>query len=106
MGQDEVATLRALKAHRRELVDPTIARHHGRIVPAVSLRKGWLEVLLLASRGYRTGLSRAAKSYWAVLGQKWRSVVRYKHVSFGSSAGVASSKPGICFWPLNDYPRR
>ena len=32
MGQDEVATLRALKAHRRELVDPTIARHHGRIV--------------------------------------------------------------------------
>src|SRR4051812_5520916 len=32
MGQDEVTTLRALKAHRRELVDPTIARHHGRIV--------------------------------------------------------------------------
>src|SRR5258707_4408473 len=32
MGQDEVATLRALKAHRRELVDPTIAKHHGRIV--------------------------------------------------------------------------
>jgi len=47
-----------------------------------------------------------AKSYWAALGQKWRSVVRYKHVSFGSSAGVASSKPGSCFWPLNDYPRR
>jgi adenylate cyclase len=32
MGQDEGATLRVLKAHRRELVDPTIARHHGRIV--------------------------------------------------------------------------
>src|SRR5262249_3192246 len=32
MGQDEVATLRALKAHRRELVDPAIAKHHGRIV--------------------------------------------------------------------------
>ena len=32
MGRDEVATLRALKAHRRELVDPNIARHHGRIV--------------------------------------------------------------------------
>jgi len=32
MGQDEVATHRALKAHRRELVDPTITRHHGRIV--------------------------------------------------------------------------
>jgi class 3 adenylate cyclase/pimeloyl-ACP methyl ester carboxylesterase len=32
MGQDEVATLNALKAHRRELVDPTIAMHRGRIV--------------------------------------------------------------------------
>ncbi len=32
MGSDEVATLRALKMHRRELVDPSIARHHGRIV--------------------------------------------------------------------------
>jgi adenylate cyclase len=32
MGQDEVGTLRALKSHRRELVDPTIARDHGRIV--------------------------------------------------------------------------
>src|SRR3979490_451296 len=32
MGQDEVATLRALKAHRRELVDPTITTHHGGIV--------------------------------------------------------------------------
>jgi class 3 adenylate cyclase/pimeloyl-ACP methyl ester carboxylesterase len=32
MGQDEVGTLRALQAHRRELVDPTITRHHGRIV--------------------------------------------------------------------------
>ena len=32
MGDDEVGTLRALKAHRRELVDPTIAAHHGRIV--------------------------------------------------------------------------
>jgi len=32
MSYDEVATLRALKAHRRELVDPNIARHHGRIV--------------------------------------------------------------------------
>jgi len=32
MGVDEVATLRALQAHRKELVDPTIAAHHGRIV--------------------------------------------------------------------------
>jgi len=32
MGADEVGTLEALKAHRREVVDPAIAAHHGRIV--------------------------------------------------------------------------
>jgi adenylate cyclase len=32
MGSDEEGTLTRLKAHRRELVDPKIAEHHGRIV--------------------------------------------------------------------------
>lgn len=32
MGADEVGTLRALRAHRQELIDPTIAAHRGRIV--------------------------------------------------------------------------
>ncbi|WP_198031117.1 adenylate/guanylate cyclase domain-containing protein [Bradyrhizobium sp. th.b2] len=32
MGADEVGTLAALKAHRREVVDPAIAQYHGRIV--------------------------------------------------------------------------
>jgi len=32
MGADEVGTLDALKAHRRDFIDPTIAEHHGRIV--------------------------------------------------------------------------
>jgi adenylate cyclase len=32
MGVDEVGTLEALKAHRREVVDPAIADHNGRIV--------------------------------------------------------------------------
>ena len=32
MGADEVGTLAALKACRREIVDPAIAAHHGRIV--------------------------------------------------------------------------
>jgi adenylate cyclase len=32
MGANEVGTLAALKAHRREIVDPTIAAHKGRIV--------------------------------------------------------------------------
>ena len=32
MGADEVGTLNKLKAHRRVLIDPAIAGHHGRIV--------------------------------------------------------------------------
>src|ERR1700687_2113227 len=32
MGADEVGTLAALKSHRREVVDPAIAAHNGRIV--------------------------------------------------------------------------
>ena len=32
MGADEEGTLNRLKAHRRELVDPKITEHHGRIV--------------------------------------------------------------------------
>ena len=32
MGHDESGTLAALKAHRRELIDPKIAEHEGRIV--------------------------------------------------------------------------
>jgi adenylate cyclase len=32
MGADEVGTLRALKAIRRELTDPSVAAHHGRVV--------------------------------------------------------------------------
>jgi class 3 adenylate cyclase/pimeloyl-ACP methyl ester carboxylesterase len=32
MGIDEIGTLARLKAHRRELVDPAVAAHHGRIV--------------------------------------------------------------------------
>lgn len=31
-GRDESGTLAALKAHRRELIDPKIAEHRGRIV--------------------------------------------------------------------------
>ena len=32
MGEDEAATLVALKAHREELIDPSVSEHHGRIV--------------------------------------------------------------------------
>src|SRR3954452_10206562 len=32
MGADEMGTLTSLKAHRRELIDTSIAEHHGRIV--------------------------------------------------------------------------
>lgn len=32
MGDDEVGTLAEVRSHRKELVDPKIAEHHGRIV--------------------------------------------------------------------------
>src|SRR5215475_3501585 len=32
MGLDEEGTLQALKSHRKAIVDPTIAAHHGRVV--------------------------------------------------------------------------
>ena len=32
MGDDEESTLAALKAHRKEFIDPALAEHHGRIV--------------------------------------------------------------------------
>jgi len=32
MGRDEMATIQRQKRHRQELIDPTIAEHHGRIV--------------------------------------------------------------------------
>jgi adenylate cyclase len=32
MGTDEEGTLARLKAHRRELLDPKVAEHHGRLV--------------------------------------------------------------------------
>jgi len=32
MGEDEEGTLARLKAHRRELIDPKIAEHRGRLV--------------------------------------------------------------------------
>jgi class 3 adenylate cyclase len=35
MEADEVGVLGELQAHRRELIDPTIAEHHGRIVKLI-----------------------------------------------------------------------
>src|ERR1700754_2839497 len=40
MGADEVGTLAALKAHRREVVDLAIAQHHGRIVKTTGASRG------------------------------------------------------------------
>jgi adenylate cyclase len=36
MGADEEGTLEGLKAHRRELIDPNIREHRGRIVKTTS----------------------------------------------------------------------
>jgi adenylate cyclase len=36
MGEDEERTLSRLRTHRRELIDPKITEHHGRIVKTTS----------------------------------------------------------------------
>jgi adenylate cyclase len=36
MGVDDVRTLYALSGHRRDLIDPTIAGHRGRIIKTTS----------------------------------------------------------------------
>src|SRR5258707_3931714 len=41
MGADEEGTLERLKALRRELVDPKIAEHHGRIVKTTGTACWW-----------------------------------------------------------------
>ena len=38
MGEDESRTLAALKAHRRELIDPKISEYGGRIVKTMGER--------------------------------------------------------------------
>jgi adenylate cyclase len=51
MGEDEEGTLERLKALRRELLDPTIAEHHGRIVKTtgdgLAGGKSWLKSLTM-----------------------------------------------------------
>jgi class 3 adenylate cyclase len=42
IGVDEEGTLAALKSHRRELIDPLIDQHRGRIVKTTGDLKGWL----------------------------------------------------------------
>jgi hypothetical protein len=39
MGVDESGALAVLKAHRREILDPAIASHHGRIDVALGIIK-------------------------------------------------------------------
>jgi adenylate cyclase len=41
MAADEVGTLTALKAHRREVVDPAIGAYHGRIVKTTGDAACW-----------------------------------------------------------------
>ena len=73
MGADEEGTLERLKALRRELVDPKIVEHHGRIVKTTgdgmlvefasivdavravrrrAFSTGWITALAVANRGF------------------------------------------------------
>jgi hypothetical protein len=71
MGADEEGTLERLKALRRELVDPKIAEHHGRIVKTAS--------------DDLTPVSSIAR--------KFLPVGRCR----GSASSTAARAPGLCF---------
>src|SRR6266478_8376058 len=82
MGADEEGTLERLKAHRRELVDPKVREHRGRIVKTTGdgmlvefSRRHWRNRAASASRewcatrsatssptGSRTSASRASRT--------------------------------------------
>ncbi len=61
MGEDEAGTLAQLKAHRKDLIDPKIAEHHGRIV---KLMRDGAPVQYAAAIGCNLQIAEGAVSLW------------------------------------------
>jgi len=106
MGADEVGTLRALRAHRGELIDPTIAARHGRIVKttgdgllaefpsaveavacAITIQRG------LASRNANTA---EAKRLTFRVGINIGDIIIEANDIFGDGVNVAARLEGLC----------
>jgi adenylate cyclase len=106
MSADEVGTLRALRAHRGELIDPTIAARHGRIVKttgdgllaefpsaveavacAIKIQRG------LASRNANTA---EAKRLTFRVGINIGDIIIEANDIFGDGVNVAARLEGLC----------
>jgi hypothetical protein len=74
MGGDEAGTLAALKTHRRELIDPKIAEHQGRIVKTTDDIFG-------------DGVNVAAR--------KHRRAWRHLHLVFGPRSGPGQARTPV-----------
>ena len=51
MGVDEAGTLAAFKAHRREVIDPLVTKHRGRLVSAAGDGEDYELLFAVASTG-------------------------------------------------------
>ena len=63
MSVDEEGTLRQLKAHRRELVDPKIAEHRGRIVKTTGALCGASSSRHSVQAGWRLGRKKEGSNH-------------------------------------------
>src|SRR5687768_8758780 len=79
MGRDESGTLAALKAFRREPVDPSIAAHRGRIVKTPAMGCCW------TSQAWSMPCA-----VWSSCRQRWqRRALRYRKLGGSPSASAS-----------------
>jgi adenylate cyclase len=81
MGNDEEGTLAALKSYRRELIDPKVAEHHGRIVNTA----GDGELIEFASA---VDAVRCAMEIQSVMGERNASIPEDRRLEFRMGINV------------------
>jgi class 3 adenylate cyclase len=106
MGADEVGTLSALKEHRRDRIDPTIARHNGRIfkatgdgllvefasiVDAVGCAVAIQRTMLAFNQGIRTGRQIVLR-----IGINVGDIIIDGAVIFGDGVNIAARLEALC----------
>ncbi len=108
MGADEEGTLAQLKAHRRELIDPKITEHRGRIVKTtgdgmlVEFAAWWMPyaVLSRSSAGWPTRVSRSGLFVQRLAGPRKPGVQTYSSsepCTRVASNSVTTVTPGTGF---------
>jgi hypothetical protein len=111
VGVDEEGTLAALKAYRRELIDPKIAEHRGRIVKTTG--DGALVEFASAVDAVRCAMEiqRAMAGRNAATPQDRRMSAPSSPASGGASTATAPGAHGPSFrwsmqWSASSYPNR